>query len=52
MGRPVVANAPTSMSVSATRPCGDTAGILSVFFGVDPLEEDVEQEVTSKSAKR
>ncbi len=26
---------------------GDTADVLSVFFAVDPLEQDVEQEVTA-----
>src|SRR6266478_4864744 len=31
---------------------GDAAGVLSVLFAVDPLEEDVEQEVTSENAKR
>ena len=32
--------------------CGDVAGVLSVLFAVDPLEQDVEQEVTAENAKR
>ena len=31
---------------------GDAAGMLPVFFTVEPLEQDVEQEVTSENAKR
>ncbi len=30
---------------------GDAAGVVSVLFAVDPLEQDVEQEVTAKNAK-
>ena len=32
--------------------CGDAAGVLSIFFAVDPLEEGVEQEITAENAKR
>jgi len=32
--------------------CGWAAGMVSVLFAVDPLEQDVEQEVTSENAKR
>jgi len=31
---------------------GDAAGMIFVFFAVDPLKEDVEQEVTAENAKR
>ena len=31
---------------------GDAAGVLSVLFAVDPLEEGVEQEVTAKNGER
>jgi hypothetical protein len=31
---------------------GDAAGAILVFFAVDPLEEDIEQEVTAKNANR
>ena len=31
---------------------GDAAGVLSVLFAVDPLEEDVEQEITAENAER
>jgi hypothetical protein len=31
---------------------GDAAGVLPVFFAVDPLEEGVEQEITAKNGER
>jgi hypothetical protein len=31
---------------------GDTAGMISVLLTVDPLKQDIEQEVTAKDAKR
>ena len=31
---------------------GYATGVFSVLFAVDPLKEDVEQEVTAKNAKR
>lgn len=30
---------------------GDAAGVLSVLFAVDPLEQDAEEEVTAKNAE-
>jgi hypothetical protein len=32
--------------------CGYAAGVFAVFLAVDPLEQDVEQEVAAKNAKR
>jgi hypothetical protein len=31
---------------------GDAAGVLSVLLAVDPLEQDIEKEITAKNAKR
>jgi hypothetical protein len=31
---------------------GYATGVFAVFLAVDPLEQDVEQEVTAKNAKR
>ena len=36
----------------AFRAGGEAAGVLSVLFAVDPLEEAVEQEITAKNTKR
>ena len=30
---------------------GDAAGVIFVLFAVDPLEEDIEQEVTAENAE-
>jgi len=32
--------------------CGDTTSVVSVLFTVDPLKQDIEQEVTAKNANR
>jgi hypothetical protein len=31
---------------------GRTAGVVPVLFAIDPLEQDIKQEVTSKNANR
>jgi len=31
---------------------GDAAGVVCVLLTVDPLEQDIEQEITAKNAKR
>ena len=38
------------MALLAT--CGVAAGVVSVLLAVDPLEQDIEQEVTAENAKR
>ena len=37
---------------SAFLACGNVAGVFSVLFTVDPLEQDVEQKVKAKNAER